>query len=115
MAALIASDGCSRKAAAESEGLGESTVRAWEDSQPGFLRAMKKARALQRIEAAKHLREAAIEGDTAARIFRAKCLDPDVWTERRPEVKFDPASFAEALRQVTAAARGQDGLEPPGT
>lgn len=102
MAALIEETGCSRRAAAESEGLQESTVREWEKSDKQFSRTMKKARSVQKIQASRDLLASAQAGETAARIFRAKCLDPDVYTERRERPE-DVEASARKMRETLNA------------
>ena len=109
----IRSDGCSRTAAAESQGIAESTVRAWEDENRDFSRDMKKARGDVKRAAARQLKDSADDGEVAARIFRAKCLDPEQWTERKDHGGIEPASLAEALRELARSSRERDGLEPP--
>lgn len=109
----ILEDGCSRAAAAESFGVSESTVRSWEAENPKFSRAMKEARGAVKRTAARQLKESADAGEIAARIFRAKCLDPDQWTERKGDQGVDASTLADALRELARTSRERDGLQPP--
>jgi DNA-binding XRE family transcriptional regulator len=110
---LIGRVACSRKAAAETVGVEESTVRSWEKEYPDFSRAMKKARGTRCAKAAERLNNAAEKGDTAAIIFTAKCLDPDQWNERKNSEGVSATSLADALRELARANRERDGLVPP--
>ena len=74
---------CSRVAAAEASGIPESTLREWLSRQDDFATDLRIAQGERKMEAAQHLRDAALRGDIAAIIFRAKCLDPDQYTEKK--------------------------------